>query len=317
MAAPRILIVGAGAVGGFFGARLATAGRDVTFLVRPQRAAQLAGGLTVQTPTETFTTAIATVTADDLPAMAAAAPFDVVVLTVKAYGLEAALADIAPAVGPRTLVLPLLNGMRHLDVLRERFGADRVLGGLCVVVAQLQNDGSVRKMMPQASITFGAPQFAEPTEEFTAALDRVDVALAGAGFRSTRADNIEAEMWKKWVMLASGGALGCLLGGTVGDIAAVPGGTTTARAIVSEAAAIATAAGYPPPEAHLASTTAMLSEADSSFTTSMYRDFIAGSATEADQILGDLVGRAAQLGVSVPLLAAAYVRLSVAERRRN
>ncbi len=116
----RLLVVGAGSTGGYFGGRLAEAGRDVTFLVRQARAEQLtAKGLQIVSPHGDVTLAPKVVTADMI-----AEPFDAILLAVKAYSLDAALKDIAPAVGPETTIVPLLNGLRHLDSIAAAFGRD-------------------------------------------------------------------------------------------------------------------------------------------------------------------------------------------------
>src|SRR5947209_7741418 len=116
----RTLVIGAGALGGYFGACLIRAGRRVSFLVRPQRAAQLArDGLRVVSPHGDFTVAAPTVLAGGIDG-----PFDLVFLGVKSYSLDEAMEQFAPAVGPSTMILPILNGMAHLDRLSARFGAD-------------------------------------------------------------------------------------------------------------------------------------------------------------------------------------------------
>src|ERR1700687_5824934 len=129
----RILVVGAGAIGGYFGGRLLQAARDVTFLVRPKRASELANsGLVVRSPSGDITLKNPpTVQADKLTEK-----FDVVILSCKAFDLDDAIKSFAPAVGPQTAVIPLLNGMRHLDVLDESFGNDRVLGGQCGIAGR-------------------------------------------------------------------------------------------------------------------------------------------------------------------------------------
>src|SRR6201995_5326240 len=110
----RILVVGAGAIGGFFGGRLLAAGRNVTFLVRERRAAQLARtGLVIKSKLgDVSLPAPPLVSAETLKA-----PYDVVLLACKAFDLDGALAAFAPAVGPNTAILPLLNGLAHLDAL--------------------------------------------------------------------------------------------------------------------------------------------------------------------------------------------------------
>src|SRR5689334_12024918 len=131
----RTLVVGAGATGGYFGGRLAQAGRDVTFLVRPGRAARLAErGLRIRSPDGETELRPRTVTAAD-------GHYDLVLVAVKSYALETALTDLTPAVGPRTVVIPLLNGIRHIESLVRRFGADRAWGGVCMIHAMLDADG--------------------------------------------------------------------------------------------------------------------------------------------------------------------------------
>src|SRR5271166_4875727 len=148
----RILVVGAGAVGGYFGGRLLQAGRDVTFLVRRPRAEALRkSGLVVVSRFGDFhLQSPPLIVEEDL-----GAPFDLVLLSCKAYDLESAVNSFAAAVGPHTTILPLLNGMRHIDALAERFGAKRVIGGLCVISATRAADGSILHLNDVHSLTFG------------------------------------------------------------------------------------------------------------------------------------------------------------------
>lgn len=306
MTGPRILVVGAGAVGGYFGSRLVEAGRDVTFLVRPARAAAIAGGLTVRTPEGDSTIVPSVVTADRLTDAV-----DLVLLSVKAFALDAAIADFAPAVGENTLVLPVLNGMKHVDQLRARFG-ERVLGGSCVVAAQLDDDGSVRRLYGAASLTYGRQDGGVDDR-----MRELDETLTVDGYTTRLSTTVQLDMWEKWMMLASAGALTCLLRGTVGEVEASPGGEQTALTILDEVVSVIVASGFTPRPKPVANARAMLTTVGSSFTTSMYRDLVSGQATEADQIVGDLVNRARLLGVPVPLLTAAYASLVVSQDRRR
>lgn len=304
----RILVVGAGAVGGFFGGYLAAAGRDVTFLVRERRAEILkAQGLTVR--------AVHGDVRVEEPRVVVAAeieePYDVILLSVKAFGLEQALADITPAVGPDTTIVPLLNGLRHFDVLRERFGEDAVVGGLCFVATTLDADGSIRQLGPLQTIVIGEFEGGE-TPRITA----VHEALDGAGFEARLSLDIQQGLWEKWFVLAAGGALTTLLRAAVGEIESVPNGVATARAIVAECASVAAAAGHAPSERAYQSAEKTLTQPGSDFTTSLYRDRAVGSEVEADQILGDLVVRANGFGLSVPLLAAADAGLEIYRAQR-
>lgn len=303
----RILVVGAGATGGYFGGRLAEAGRDVTFLLRPARATAIrSDGLQIVSEHGdlTFTPEIVEVGALEHA-------YDLVLLCVKAFALEQAMADLAPAVGPDTLLLPLLNGMRHVDLLVDRFGRDAVLGGVCVVSTMLDERGRVVQLASMQDLAYGALDKGPPS----ARLREVDALLQGAGFTANLSDSIVAGMWQKWVMLASAGALGVLLRGTVGEIVAVPDGVDVAREMVAEAVAIAAAAGHPLTANGWRRTADRVTEPGSTFTTSMYRDLLAGQPVESDAIIGDLVSRAEELGVASPLLRLAGVQLAIYQRR--
>lgn len=304
----RILVVGAGAVGGYFGARLAAAGREVTFLVRPARATQLRrDGLRVLSPHGDIALAPRLATAGD-----AASPHDLILLGVKAYALGAAMADLAPFLGPDSAILPLLNGMRHVDLLAQRFGGDRVLGGVCRIAADLDAEGRVVQLGDFHQLIYG-----ERDGSRSARILGVDEALRGAGFDARLSPDIVQAMWDKWVQLASLGAATCLFGGAVGQIVAVPGGETLVRHIIDECAAVAAACGHPPTPDFLAPHVKALTTPGSGFASSMYRDMRKGAPVEAEHILGDLVARGEAHGVATPLLRAALVALLVYQGRRG
>ncbi len=301
----RILIVGAGAVGGYFGGRLAQAGRDVTFLVRARRAEELkAKGLQIISRFGNLTLHPKTITADRI-----AGPYDVILLSVKSYSLSAAMNDFAPAVGPETMIFPVLNGMRHIDLLVERFGKDAVLGGVCLVATEVDDEGRIRQLTDFQSLIYG-----ELDGRSTPRLQELDEALRGAGFDASISDNILRDMWQKWVQLATLGALTCLLRGNIGEIASIPGGADLARMALHESSSIASANGYPQSSAFLADQTAKLTAEGSPLTSSMYRDLRKGAPVEVDTILGDLLERGPKHGSAAPILQAAYVNLSIYQR---
>ncbi|SEP24633.1 ketopantoate reductase [Methylobacterium sp. ap11] len=306
----RVLVVGAGATGGYFGARLAAAGRDVTFLVRPARAARLGqSGLSVRSPLGDFRIeAPKTVTAGAIPA-----PFDLVLLSCKAYDLAGALDDVAPAVGPDTMVLPILNGMAHLDALDARFGAERILGGSCAIAATLSAEGDIVQISELHALTFGERGGA-PSE----CTGRVASLMEGAGFAARPSDRILLEMWEKWVFLATLAGGTCLMRAPVGDIVAAPGGRDWMLGLFEECRTIAEAAGHAPREKFLEGSRKTLTAPGSAFTASMLRDIEKGARIEADHIVGDLLarGRAADPKGARPHLAAAYTHLKAYESRR-
>jgi 2-dehydropantoate 2-reductase len=304
----RILVLGAGGVGGYFGGRLAAAGADVTFLVRPRRAAQLAaGGLVIKSPAGDLTLP----SPQTLVAGATADPFDIVLLTCKAYDLAPAMDAIAPHVGDRTAVLPLLNGMAHLDQLDARFGPARVLGGLCQIAATLTAEGEIRHLNDIHRVIYG-----ERDRSRSARVAALEQAMSPANFASRPSDDILLEMWEKWMMLAPLAGMTCLMRGSVGDIVAADDGKALAEQMIAEVVAVATAAGHAPREKIVAEASARLTQPGSSFTASMLRDIERGGPTEGDHILGDLIARAARLGVATPLLTVARCHVQVYERRR-
>jgi 2-dehydropantoate 2-reductase len=306
----KILVIGAGAVGGYFGGRLARAGRDVTFLVREGRAAQLRRtGLMVKSVEDEFVVTPQLLLAAELAQQPQA--FDLILLSTKAYQLEAAMDDFSPAVGPETAILPLLNGMRHLDLLVAKFGEQPVLGGSTRIVADVDAEGRVISMETLHDVVFG-----ERNRSLTPRVAAIAETLSGAGFDDKLVPDILASMWQKWVFLAALGATTCLLRGSIGDAVAVPYGVETSAAILAECEAIAVANGYPTDAQFLAFAAMRLQKPGSPLTASMYRDLQRGGPVEAAHILGDLIARGEQHGVPSPLLRAAFVQLSVYEARR-
>jgi 2-dehydropantoate 2-reductase len=302
----RILVVGAGATGGYFGGRLAQAGRDVTFLVREGRARTLRErGLRIVGLGEQTVLEPELVTADAIEG-----PYDLVLLTVKESGLTGAVADLAPAVGPDTLIVPVLNGMRQIDVLVERFGEQAVLGGIAYVMTTIDADGDILRLAGMHRLTYGRRDGSVDDK-----VRAVHAALSDAGFDTALSERILSAMWSKWTFIASLGAVCVVGGGTVGEVAGVPGGTALADTVLAEAASVAAAAGHPVPEKELAAYAGMLTAQGSDDTSSLFRDLSAGLPVEAEQIFGDLVARAEALEVAVPSLAAAAIRLRVHNAR--
>src|ERR1700719_986057 len=302
----RILIVGAGAVGGYFGGRLAQAGRNVTFLVRPSRTKQLSrDGLRIISPHGDAVLTPKLVSADNI-----GTPYDLALLSVKAYALEPVMNDFAAAVGPETIIFPMLNGMRHIDLLASRFGEHAVIGGVCLVAAEIDDQGRIVQLADFQQLIYG-----ERDGKTTPRLKTLDATLQGAGFDARLSADIMQAMWEKWVQLAGLGAVTCLMRGTIGEIVAAPGGTELSIDVVKESAALATACGYKPSEKVLSKHTAAMTARGSSLTSSMYRDLRKGAPVEADHILGDFIERGSAHGVTTPLLKAAFVNLRVYQGR--
>src|ERR1700722_8130540 len=303
----KILFIGAGAVGGYFGGRLAQANRDVTFLVHRKGAEAIkANGLQLVSPHGDVTLHPKTIVSDDINQ-----PYDLILLGVKNYTLSAAVNDFAAAVGPDTMILPFLNGMSHIDLLIARFGKRAVLGGVCLVATEIDSAGRLVQLAGFQKLIYG-----ELDGAITPRLEKVDAILQDAGFDAAMSTHIMQDMWEKWVMIASVGATTCLLRGNIGEIVAIPGGADLSLAILRECSDIARACGHPPSESFAERQAADLTASGSPLTSSMYRDLKKGAAVEVDSILGDLLERGKKSGLTAPtpLLQAAFVNLSIYRR---
>ncbi len=306
----RVLVVGAGALGGYFGGRLLEAGRDVAFLVRPRRGEEIARhGLRIESAHGDAHLRPRTVLAGggDL-----GGPYDLILLAVKAPALEGAMDDLAPALGAETAILPVLNGMRHLDRLAERFGPERVLGGVAQIPASLGPEGRVRHLGRVHGLTFGEVAGGGASERVRA----IAALCEGARFDARASGAIVQEMWEKWVMLAALAGMTCLMRASVGDILAAPGGREALLALLAECRAVAEAAGHAPRPAAVEAATAMLTAEGSPLTASMLRDIEGGGPTEGEHVLGDMADRAERMGVATPLLRLARCHVAAYEARR-
>jgi 2-dehydropantoate 2-reductase len=302
----RILVIGAGAVGGYFGGRLHEAGRDVSFLVHSRQAETLrAHGLRILSPFGDATIRPKLVLAHEI-----SGPYDLILLCVKAYSLDAAMNDFAGAVGASTMILPLLNGMRHIDLLANRFGDGTVIGGVCLIVAEMDKENRILQLTKTQQLVYG-----ERGGNTSARMETLNQTMQGAKFEAKISQDIEQEMWEKWVMLSSLGAATCLMRGNIGEIEAVTGGAGLAMGILAESSAIAAACGHAPSDAFLIRAEKIMTAPGSTLTSSMYRDLIKKGRVEVDQILGDLLDRGRKLSLESPLVEAAYINLRIYQAR--
>jgi 2-dehydropantoate 2-reductase len=304
----RILVVGAGAIGGYFGGRLLEAGRDVTFLVRPRRAEQLARfGLSIRSPLGNVDCAAPVVVAEQLDR-----PFDLILVSCKAFDLEDAMASFAPAVGPDTAILPMLNGMRHMDLLEQRFGSRTLLGGWCAISSTLDPDGRVLHLNDSQSLSFG-----ERDGAATVRVDAIAAAFAPARAGARASSAIIREMWEKWVFIATAAGGTCLMRAPVGDIVAA-GAADIIVALLNECTAIARHADAAPGDTAVERARKMLTAPGSPFAASMLRDVERGAPTEVDHVLIDLLQRGGDpAAYPILRLACAHLATYEAQRRRT
>lgn len=308
MSGPRILVLGAGGTGGYFGGRLAESGADVTFLVREGRRRSLAEqGLRIESPFGDARIDVRTVVADEV-----APVYDVTLLTCKAYDLDAAVAAIAPAVAPGGCVLPFLNGLRHIEVLNEKFGRHRVLGGTAKIQATLMPDGAIRQFNDWRTLTFG-----EQSGEMTERVGTLAALLEAAkGVEVFAVADINQRMWEKLVHLSTAATMTCLMRANVGEIIRTPHGRDLFLDQLRCSAAIAAANGHPPSAAFMKSWEETFSQPDSQYSTSMLRDIERGGQTEVEHILGFMLTKAAEAKIPCNTLLLAYTSVKAFEQRR-
>ena len=306
----KILILGAGGTGGYFGGRLHQAGADITFLVRAVRAQHIAThGLMLESPKDKVTLQVKTVLAEQVKP-----EYDVVILSCKAYDLASSIAAITPAMGSHacsTCILPLLNGMAHIDTLDAAFGKPRVMGGACQIAATLTPEGVVKSLMEFQQLVWGARHPAH-----AALAQALGPVFAATELGWTVSDNIMQDMWEKVTFLSTLAGMTCLMRGSVGDILAAPGGAHAIARYLDACIAIATKEGYAPRTAAIERFRSILSAPGSTLTASMLRDVEGGGPIEADHIVGFMLDKARSHGVDDGMLAVAYTHLKAYEARR-
>lgn len=302
----RILCLGAGGIGGYFGGRLAEAGSDVTFLVRPERQRQMQGRLRIESCYGDADIAVRTIASS-----APAAPFDFVILTCKAYDLASAFEAITPFVGPDTALLPLLNGIEHLDLLNSRFGKDRVLGGIAKIAVTALPNGTIRHLNDWRFVTFGeqSGSLSERVKNLKAAFDKTSVV-------AKIVPDIMQAMWEKLVHLATVAGATCSMRANVGEIASTQHGTEFMIELLERNAEISKREGFPTTEEFLKDYRSLFWNKASPYTASMLRDIQRGRPIEGDHIIGFMLRKAEQHGVDSRLHRMIYTHLQAYERHR-
>ncbi len=304
----RILCLGAGAIGGYFGGRLVEEGADVEFLVREARQKRLiADGLRIESKFGNCHLNVKAVTASE-----AKGPYDIILLTCKAYDLANAVATIAPFVASHTVVLPLLNGVSHIDILNERFGKNNVLGGVAKIAATLSPEGIIKHLNDWRYITFGEQSgvMSPHVVELKAAFDKTSVVASAV-------PNIMQTMWEKVVHLSTVAGMTCAMRASVGEIARTCDGTELMIRLLERNAEIAAKEGFAPSEAFLSEYRQLFHDTTSTYTASMLRDIERKGPVEADHILGFMLEKAKQHGVDPSLHEFIYVHLQAYGRHRE
>ena len=303
----KILVLGAGAVGGYFGGRLVEAGGEVTFLVREARRNALRErGLRIESQFGNANLDVRAILASEVKP-----EYDAVVLTCKAYDLDEAIKTITPALAPSGFVLPLLNGVAHIDILNIAFGQSRVLGGSARIQATLTEEGVVRQLNDWRTVTFG--------EQTGAVSRRVEVlkeifALA-RGVEVHAVADIMQRMWEKLVHLSTAASMTCLMRANVGEIVRTPDGERLFLGLLETASEIGAANGHRPSREFMETYRKTFSQRDLLYATSMLRDMERRGRTEVNHIIGFMLQKAQAAGLDERTLLLAYTHVKAYEQR--
>jgi 2-dehydropantoate 2-reductase len=298
----RVLIVGAGAAGGYLGAQLVKADRDVCFLVHQSSFERLTGyGLRIHGKSGTSALPVRAVTSSQLEGH-----YDIVVLAVRSDVVESAVGDFKSVVTPDTRIVPLVNGMAHLSVLTAAFGDQAVLGAAVRLATSMLADGVIDEVAPGADLELG--QLDGGTSDiFDAVVQQFRVDNVAVRVRS----DMVAGMWEKFAFISATAVLTCLAGNVIGVVARTAGGPALGRRVAAEIAAVAAADGYPLSPAARSVLDATLTDPTSGFAPSMFRDLAAHRRVEVS-VLSDLAERARRHQIDAPLLDAAQVVIDIA-----
>jgi 2-dehydropantoate 2-reductase len=303
----KILVLGAGGIGGYFGGRLAEAGADVTFLVRPRRREVIEReGLVIESPKGNLKMPVKTVIAEELKP-----GYDAVLFTCKAYDLDSAMAAVAPAMKGEAVLIPMLNGIAHLERLDARFGAKSVMGGTCQINVMLRPDGSILHADPLQRIIFGERDRTKSPRAQAFAAD-----LAKTKIDWVLSDDIDLEMWEKVVFLSALAATTCLFRANVREIMAAPGGREAMQRALKANTEIATREGHTPRPRAIERASERLLDPEGNWSASMLRDMEGGGSVESDHIVGFMLNLARKHGIDDTVLSLAFTHLKAYENRR-
>ncbi|WP_142827420.1 ketopantoate reductase family protein [Planococcus soli] len=304
----KILIVGAGAIGGYFGGRLLEKGEDVTFLVREGRKKKLQQtGLKIQSKHGDLQLQPKLITKKEQ-----SSPFDIVLVSTKSYQLEDAIEDIQPFTGPKTMILPLLNGISHLQPLIRAFGEERVIGGLCFVETTLAEDGTIVQTSPVHQLIYG-----ERTGKKTERIEKLEQAFSGTKAEFIKSDNINQEMWHKYLFITAMSGITSMMESPIGPIRDLETGRRTIHALLQELEAIMEKMEAPIQPGIADTQLSRIESMAAGMKSSMQRDIEKLQPTEAEHLQGYLLARAKEMEIAVPVLEVIYTKLKLYEQKIN
>ncbi|MEC3857520.1 2-dehydropantoate 2-reductase [Bacillus sp. WOD8 KX774193] len=300
----RILVLGAGGVGGFFGGRLVEKGEDVTFLVRSKRKKQLEErGLVIRSVNGDFSFQPKLITKEDRTA-----PFDVILFSTKAYHLNEAIQDLKPFVGESTVIIPLLNGIAHVSLLQKEFGEEKVIGGLCFIETTLNDEGEIVQTSAANRLVFG-----EMKSQHAEKIKYISKAFAGTKSSFVLSENITQDMWHKYLFITVMSGVTTLMRAPIGPIRESEGGRDFIQNLFEECMQIMRCIGAPIKDNIVQEHMKTMDKISYNMKSSMQRDMEKGSSIEGTHLQGYLLDVAQQFSIEAPLLGAVYQNLKVYE----
>ena len=297
----KILILGAGAIGGFFGAHLMKSGANVSFLVREKRKDELKkSGINIFSINGELK-----VNPKLLDKNLSGQHFDVIILTNKSYDLIESIREIKPYVN-KTVIIPLLNGMAHYEILDKEFGKEKIFGGTAYISTAMNNYGSIQQITSRASIKFGP----RTQKNINIANEFYEICKE-TEFECDFSDHIELELWRKYVLIGATAASTVLFQKPLGEISATTYGKRLIIEIHEECKKIVLSKGYDIGIEATNYNLKLITDKDSLLKASMLRDFESGKKTECEHILGYLIELAKRNNVQCNLIKAAHTRIQV------
>ena len=288
----KILVLGAGAVGGYFGGRMAEAGMDVTFLVREKRQKKLEkSSLIIKSPKGDLVTSPNLVTLDNVDSI-----YDVILFTNKAYDLDEILQSPFP-VKDGSIIIPLLNGYAHMEQLRNKFPNARLFGGIAHIFSTLNDEGEIHHFNDIHSLTFGHLSKADETDG-----RRFFDSCSSANFSIKYSNDIVVELWHKWVLITTVAGATTLFNATIGEIASTEHGIAFITDLHDECINIAKSEKIKVNDDDLAQQRRFLSDKKSTWSSSMRRDMVNKSKIECAHIFLELINIADKNNVECPSL---------------
>ena len=288
----RVLVLGAGAVGGYFGGRMAEKSMDVTFLVREQKKQQLRqNGLVIKSPKGDLSIQPNLITMNKVEST-----FDIILFTNKAYDLDEILQSPFP-VKEGSTIIPLLNGYTHMEKLRNKFPNARVFGGIAHIFSTLSEEGEIHHFNDIHSLTFGHLSNTDETDG-----RKFFYACSSANFTLKYSDNIIVDLWHKWILIATVAGATTLFNATIGEIASTEHGRSFINALHDECINIARSEKIEVNTDELAQQSRFLSDKQSTWNSSMRRDMLNNSKIECAHIFLELIKIADKNNILCPSL---------------